>query len=68
MAKILLRHRYSNKEIFQTRRLVFDPYDYNERNVCLVIGLIGVLIEAVKEQQKQIEEFKDLVKNLTTPQ
>ena len=31
-------------------------------------GLIGVLIEAVKEQQKQIEELKDLVKNLTTPQ
>ena len=34
------RHRYSNKEIFQTRKLVYDPYDYNERNVCLVIGLI----------------------------
>ena len=31
-------------------------------------GIIGVLIEAVKEQQKQIEELKDLVKNLTTPQ
>ena len=31
-------------------------------------GLIGVLIEAVKEQQKQIEELKDLVKDLTTPQ
>ena len=40
MSKILRRHRYSNKEIFQTRRLVYDPYDYNERNVCLVIGLI----------------------------
>ena len=31
-------------------------------------GLIGVLIEAVKEQQKQIEELKDLVNDLTTPQ
>ena len=31
-------------------------------------GLIGVLIEAVKEQQKQIEELKDLVKNLTSTQ
>jgi hypothetical protein len=29
-------------------------------------GLVGVLIEAVKEQQKQIEELKDLVKNLTS--
>lgn len=31
-------------------------------------GLIGVLIEAVKEQQKQIEELKDLVKDLTSTQ
>jgi hypothetical protein len=31
-------------------------------------GLVGVLIEAVKEQQKQIEELKDLVKNLTSTQ
>jgi hypothetical protein len=31
-------------------------------------GLIGVLIEAVKEQQKQIEELKDLVNNLTSTQ
>jgi len=29
-------------------------------------GLIGVLIGAVKEQQKQIEELKDFVKNLTS--
>ncbi len=29
-------------------------------------GLVGVLIEAVKEQQKQIEELKDFVKNLTS--
>lgn len=26
-------------------------------------GIIGVLIEAVKEQQKQIEELKEIVKN-----
>ena len=31
-------------------------------------GLIGVLIEAVKEQQKQIQELKDLVKDLTSTQ
>ncbi len=31
-------------------------------------GLVGVLIEAVKEQQKQIEELKDFVKNLTSTQ
>jgi flagellar biosynthesis chaperone FliJ len=26
-------------------------------------GLIGVLIEAIKEQQKQIEELKKLINN-----
>ena len=33
MAKILLRHRYKKKEIFQTRKLVYEPYDLNERNM-----------------------------------
>ena len=41
MAKILLRHRYKKKEIFQTRKLVYEPYDLNERNMSLVIGLIA---------------------------
>ena len=41
MAKILLRHRYKEKEIFQTRKLVYEPYDLNERNMSLVIGLIA---------------------------
>ena len=35
------RHRYSdNKEIFQTRRLTFEAYEYTEKNMCLVIGLV----------------------------
>jgi len=40
MAKVLERHRYKDKEIFQTRRLVFEPYEYTENNMCLVMGLI----------------------------
>ena len=39
--KIVERHRYNNnKEIFQTRRLSFKPYEYTEKNMCLVMGLI----------------------------
>ena len=37
----LERHRYNNnKEIFQTRRLTFDAYEYTEKNMCLVMGLV----------------------------
>jgi hypothetical protein len=38
--KIIERHRYKDKEIFQTRRLTFEPFKYTEKNMCLVIGLI----------------------------
>ena len=34
------RHRYKGKEIFQTRRLEFEPYVFSSVNMCLVIGLI----------------------------
>ena len=40
MAKVIERHRYKDKEIFQTRRLTFEPYEYTEKNMCLVMGLI----------------------------
>ena len=39
--KVVERHRYNdNKDIFQTRRLTFEPYEYTEKNMCLVMGLI----------------------------
>ena len=35
------RHRYNDsKEIFQTRTLTFNAYEYSEKNMCLVMGLI----------------------------
>ena len=40
MAKIVERHRYKDKKIFQTRRLTFEPYRYSEANMALVMGLI----------------------------
>ena len=41
MAKIIERHRYNDdKEIFQTRRLTFKPYEYHEKNMSLVMGLV----------------------------
>lgn len=38
--KTVERHRYNNKQIFQTRRLTFQPYRYSEANMSLVMGLI----------------------------
>lgn len=38
--KIVERHRYNNKEIFETRRLIFTPFSYTEKNMSLVVGLI----------------------------
>ena len=64
MAKILLRHRYKDKQIFQTRRLVFDPYDYNERNVCLVIGLIERNLTVDLLSHKKLLYPEDIKTNL----
>ncbi len=39
--KIVERHRYNdNKEIYQTRTLKFIPYEYTEKNMSLVMGLV----------------------------
>ena len=38
--RTLERHRYKDKQIFQTRRLTFEPYIYSEYSMCLVMGLI----------------------------
>ena len=40
MAKVVERHRYNDKDIIATRRLVFNPFEYTENNMCLVMGLI----------------------------
>ena len=38
--KTVERHRYKGEQIFQTRRLEFDPYEFSSANMCLVTGLI----------------------------
>ena len=38
--KAVERHRYNGNKIIGTRRLIFDPYDFSELNMCLVMGLI----------------------------
>ena len=38
--KTVQRHRYKNKEIFQTRTLTFEPYWCSEYNIWLVMDLI----------------------------
>ena len=38
--KTVKRHRYKDKKIFETRKLVFEPYAFSSVNMCLVTGLI----------------------------
>ena len=38
--KTVERHRYKGEQIFQTRRLEFEPYEFSSANMCLVTGLI----------------------------
>ena len=38
--KTIERHRYKDKEIFETRKLTFEAYTFNELNMSLVMGLI----------------------------
>jgi len=40
MNKVVERHRYNKDQIIQTRRLIFTPYSYSEKNMSLVVGLI----------------------------
>jgi hypothetical protein len=38
--KTVERHRYDKNTIIETRRLIFNPYEYTEKNMCLVMGLV----------------------------
>jgi hypothetical protein len=38
--KTVERHRYDKNTIVETRRLIFNPYEYTEKNMCLVMGLV----------------------------
>ena len=58
MAKVVERHRYRDKEVFESRRLVFNPYDYTEKNMCLVIGLIERNITSDLIKRKKLMMWK----------
>lgn len=38
--KVVERHKYDKNDIIKTRRLTFIPYEYSEKNMCLVMGLV----------------------------
>jgi hypothetical protein len=38
--KTVERHKYDKNTIIETRRLIFNPYEYTEKNMCLVMGLV----------------------------
>jgi len=52
MIKIVKRHRYQDKKIFQTRTLSFDAYPYSE--IDLVIGLIQDNLTSDLLKQKKL--------------
>ena len=54
LIKVVERHRYQDKDICQTRRLTFKPYEYTENNMCLVMGLIrqNLTLDLLKGRKK----------------
>ena len=52
--KTVQRHRYANKEIFETRTLIFEPYWCSEYNMLLVMGLIqkNLTLDLLKGRKK----------------
>ena len=38
--KVVERHKYDKNAVIQTRRLTFNSYEYNEKSMSLVMGLI----------------------------
>lgn len=38
--KTIERPRYKDNKVFQIRKLSFEPYEYTEKTMCLVMGLI----------------------------
>jgi hypothetical protein len=38
--KVVERHKYNKNTIIKTRRLTYKPYEYTEKNMCLVMGLV----------------------------
>jgi len=38
--KTVERHSYDGNKIIKTRRIVFEPYNFSELNMCLIMGLI----------------------------
>ena len=63
MAKIIERHRYQDKKIFETRRLTFEPYEYCENNIHLVVGLIqrNLKVDLLRHKKLMYPEDKGIV-------
>jgi hypothetical protein len=57
--KIVERSRYNGKEIFETRRLSFNPYEYSESTVYMVMNLIRDNLNPSLLTPKYREENKD---------
>ena len=56
--KTVERHRYKDKKIFETRRLVFEPYDFSPVNMCRVMGLIQQNLKPELLKRKKLK-YKD---------
>ena len=56
--KTVERHSYDGNKIIKTRTLVFEPYNFSELNMCLIIGLIQKNLKPDLLKRKKLK-FRD---------
>ena len=61
MRKIIKRHRYKDKEIFETRTLIFEPYPYSDIN--LVMSLLKLKLTPDLLSHKKLKYRQDKLTN-----
>ena len=61
MRKIIKRHRYKDKEIFETRTLIFEPYPYSDIN--LVMSLLKLKLTPDLLSHKKLMYSQDRLTN-----
>lgn len=61
--KEIQRHRYDKNTIIETRRLIFEPYEFNENMMHLVIGLIqrNLSSDLLRYKRLKYPEDKNIV-------
>ena len=61
MRKTIKRHRYKDKEIIETRTLIFEPYPYSDIN--LVMSLLKLKLTPDLLSHKKLMYRQDVLTN-----